>query len=211
MGVPQGPSVNPVLHPSHAGVQMVSQFIGRARDLFRRREIVRGNFRGSRFDDQPGRGRQVTPGQIDPRDTSRTTEVVQAASSNVRVAVYYPDANILHITFHSGATYEYLNINENVWRTYKVARSKGQWVWLILRRNPTKYPYRRISQGSRSVRPEPQVAIGPETAGITGARATRGRRGFATATGVFGRGTGRTNRRSGSLRRGASFRNRRNR
>lgn len=185
---------------------MVSQIIGRARDLFRRREVVRGNFRGSQFDDRIGT-RQLAPGQIDPRDTTHNTETLSAASSNVRVAVYYPDAEILHITFHSGATYEYRNINRNVWRTYQAARSKGQWVWLILRRNPTRYPYRRISEGAPSVRREPQVAIGPETAGVTGRRATRGRRGFATATGVFGRGTGATNRRSGSARRG-SFRSR---
>lgn len=48
-------------------------------------------------------------------------------SSNLESATYDPEAEVLTITFQSGATYEYLNVPPSVYRGLQGAGSAGEY------------------------------------------------------------------------------------
>lgn len=85
--------------------------------------------------------------------TKRRVEVVFVSSSNVVGASYDAAREVLTIEFKryikgygpvsgGGPRYEYAGIQEATWNSFKTAASKGQWVWVILRRRGV--PYRKI-------------------------------------------------------------------
>lgn len=64
------------------------------------------------------------------------------SSSNIRSVGYDPGARVLEIEFHSGGTYEYLEVPEAVYRALMSAESHGSFFHAHIR---DKYRYRRIS------------------------------------------------------------------
>lgn len=114
----------------------------------------------------------------DREEVTEPPELLNKASSNVRIAVYFPSEQRLEVTFHSGARYAYYNFPPNAWTAFKNIRSFGQAVWIILRNHGADnlWGYQKIGQGTPTP-PEavtPQVAQGPDTTGPRGTRARRG-------------------------------------
>ena len=65
-------------------------------------------------------------------------------SSNVYGFRYDPDQLMLEIRFTNNSIYWYKNITPEMATDLTKSRSKGKWVWRMLRKYPRRYLYRRM-------------------------------------------------------------------
>lgn len=54
-------------------------------------------------------------------------------SSNIYMIGYDEDENALYVTFHSGSTYEYINVPKHVFISFLAAESKGKYFYSWVR------------------------------------------------------------------------------
>ncbi|MFW5847413.1 MAG: KTSC domain-containing protein [bacterium] len=64
-------------------------------------------------------------------------------SDNVLSSLYFPNTNTLYVSFNRGHTYEYLNIDKDLFNLFNTADSQGK----FLRKHimgKEKFPYRKM-------------------------------------------------------------------
>ena len=80
-----------------------------------------------------------------PRRFPRIIRLVRSPrSSNVYGFRYDPDQLLLEIRFNDNRVYWYKNVTPEMAEDLIKNRSKGKWVWNMLRKYPRRYLYRRI-------------------------------------------------------------------
>lgn len=64
-------------------------------------------------------------------------------SSNILKTTYFINDNRLYISFYKGGVYSYSNIDPELYYNFKNAESQGKFFASTIKKNPSKYPYRK--------------------------------------------------------------------
>lgn len=70
-------------------------------------------------------------------------------SSNVTAAAYDGDAQKLTVTFSSGASYVYSNVQPHQYGELAASASAGSWVRSVLVKQPKAYPCAKLTEASK--------------------------------------------------------------
>lgn len=62
-------------------------------------------------------------------------------SSVVNKYIYFPETEVLRVIYQSGAVYDYLNVPFEISEKFREARSKGQFLNLVIK---TRFSYKRV-------------------------------------------------------------------
>lgn len=96
-----------------------------------------------------GSGREWKLSAAEVNDFLQSAQTMLVNSSNVAAAQYHWDRKELYVWFKGGTAYAYSDVTMSEALTFATARSKGSWVWDVLRIRGTKYghrkPYRLIA------------------------------------------------------------------
>lgn len=69
---------------------------------------------------------------------------IRVSSSNLYSVGYDPASMRLQIAFRNGRLYEYENVPQNIYDGLMSAGSHGRYFDRFIRRQPMRYPYRRL-------------------------------------------------------------------
>lgn len=72
-------------------------------------------------------------------------ERILVSSSNLRSVGYDEDTEILEIQFHHGGIYQYQRVPQEVYDQLMAASSKGSYFDRVIKKNPLRYPCRKIN------------------------------------------------------------------
>lgn len=88
--------------------------------------------------------------QPDSNETAKAEPVISRSpveSSQLKEIGYDAETQTLEVEFKSGTggVYRYANFTQGDWDAFNAAESKGSYFIQNIKKNPAKYPYRRMS------------------------------------------------------------------